>query len=172
MNILKRIKEKFLYYWFTPEQWARHLGVNVGTDNLLYKDAWPTEPYLITIGSHNQLTNAKFFTHGGAQVVRHLDPSFDCYGKIKIGDYCYIGTDSLIMPGVTLGDHTLVAAGSVVTKSHEGGVVLAGNPARVICTTEEYYEKNKKYNIGTKGVDAKKKYEILKSLDENKFIKK
>ncbi|MCA6046142.1 hypothetical protein KQP74_01455 [Bacteroides thetaiotaomicron] len=44
-------------------------------------------------------------------------PDFDCFGKVTIGDYVYIGKRALIMPGVTLGNHVLVAAGSVVTKS-------------------------------------------------------
>ena len=168
----KKIWVNILKLYYTPEQWARYLGVNIGQDNLLSKDAWGGEPYLITIGSHCQLTNSKFFTHGGAQVVRHLDPKFDCFGKIVIGDYVYIGTNSLIMPGVTLGDHTLVAAGSVVTKSFPGGLVLAGNPARIVCTIEEYYERNKKYNIGTKGLSNKQKETILKGLQDSKFIKK
>lgn len=172
MNIITKIWRKVLYYIYTPEQWARYIGVHVGSDNLLSKDAWSSEPYLITVGSHCQLTNCKFFTHGGGQAVRHIDPTFDCFGKIVIGDYVYIGTNSLVMPGVTLGDHTLVAAGSVVTKSYQGGVVLAGNPARVVCTIKEYYEKMKPYNIGTKGLCEKKKEMILKKLDERKFIKK
>src|SRR5574344_490998 len=99
IKIIKKICHKFLYYWYTPEQWARYLGVNVGSDNLLSKDAWSDEPFLITIGSHCQLTNCKFFTHGGAQVVRHIDPKFDCFGRITIGDYVYIGANSLVMPG-------------------------------------------------------------------------
>lgn len=170
---LKNVWRKFLYYWYTPEEWARYIGVNVGHDNLLSKDAWSSEPYLITVGSHCQLTNCKFFTHGGGQAVRHLDPTFDCFGKIKIGDYVYIGTDALVMPGVTLGDHTLVAAGSVVTKSYEqGGVVLAGIPAKVVSTIEEYYERNKKYNIGTKGLKPSEKERVLRTMDDKLFIKR
>ncbi len=52
---------------------------------------------------------------------------------IKIGDRCWIGMNSIILPGVVLGSQTTVAAGSVVTKSFtEGRVVLAGNPARIV----------------------------------------
>lgn len=54
-------------------------------------------------------------------------PRFDTFGKVKIGDYVYIGTNSLIMPGVTIGDGSLIAAGSVVTKSVPPGVVVGGN---------------------------------------------
>lgn len=173
MSILRKIKEKFLYYWLSPEQWGRHLGATIGYNNMISKDIWSTEPYLVTIGNHCQLTNCKIHTHGGGQAVRHIDPTFDCFGKVALGDYVYVGSGAMIMPGVTIGDHTLVAAGSVVTKScSEGGVVLAGNPARVICTIEEYYEKNKKYNVATKGMDPKEKKKRLMVMAEEKFIQK
>ena len=52
---------------------------------------------------------------------------------IVIGKKCWIGMNSVILPGVQLGDHTVVGAGSVVTKSFsEGYVVLVGNPAHVL----------------------------------------
>ena len=53
-------------------------------------------------------------------------------GRIIIGDKCWIGFDSVILKGVTLGEGTIVAARSVVTKSFPANVVIAGNPARII----------------------------------------
>jgi len=53
-------------------------------------------------------------------------------GRITIGDHVWIGTGATILAGVTLGDGAVVAAGSVVTSDVPGGVVVAGNPARVI----------------------------------------
>lgn len=47
------------------------------------------------------------------------------------------------MPGVTTGRGALVAAGSVVTKSVAPGTVVGGNPARYICTIDEYIERKK-----------------------------
>ena len=58
---------------------------------------------------------------------------FTSKGGIHIGDYCWIGMNASVMPGVTLGNHTVVAAGSVVTHSFaQGYCVLAGVPAKVI----------------------------------------
>lgn len=52
---------------------------------------------------------------------------------IVIGKSCWIGMNSMILPGVVLGDRTIVGAGSIVTKSFpEGDCVIAGNPAKVI----------------------------------------
>lgn len=54
-------------------------------------------------------------------------------GGISIGNYCWIAANTVILSGVTLGDHTIVAAGSVVNKSFpEGFCILAGNPATVV----------------------------------------
>ncbi len=54
-------------------------------------------------------------------------------GPIKIGKSCWLGAGSVILPGVVLGDNTIVGANAVVTKSFENGnVVIAGVPAKVI----------------------------------------
>lgn len=53
-------------------------------------------------------------------------------GDIVIGDDVWIGMDSIIMGGVTIGDGAVVAAGSVVTKSIPANVLAGGVPAKVI----------------------------------------
>lgn len=59
------------------------------------------------------------------------------YGKkITIGNNCWIGGGSAVMPGVTLGNNVVVGGGSVVTKSFGDNVVIAGNPAHVIKQNE------------------------------------
>ena len=51
---------------------------------------------------------------------------------IRIGNNCWIGDHVSILPGVTVGDYTIIAAGSVVTKSIPGYCIAGGNPARII----------------------------------------
>lgn len=52
---------------------------------------------------------------------------------IMLGDKCWIGMNSVILPGVILGEKTIVAANSVVTKSFENGnVIIAGSPAKIV----------------------------------------
>lgn len=80
-----------------------------------------------------------------AQNVGVLSANHDLYDqklynlkKVKIGDYCWIGMNSVVLPGVELGPRTIVAAGSVVTKSFSDGFcVIGGNPAKVL----KYLEK-------------------------------
>ncbi len=171
--MFSKLKCIYWRYFASPEAYARHLGVIIGDSCLIASRNWSTEPYLIKIGSNCAITEGvKIFTHGGARAARRWYPKFDIFGKVTIGDYVYIGTNSLIMPGVTIGDNVLIAAGSVVTKSIPSNVVVGGNPAKYICSIEEYIEKNKKYNTDSKGLSYEKKKELLLSLDESNFVHK
>lgn len=75
-----------------------------------------------------------------AQNVGILTSNHDLYDQryynikeVRIGDYCWVGMNSVILPGVVLGTRTIVAAGSVVTKSFpEGFCVIGGSPAKII----------------------------------------
>lgn len=128
---------------------------------------------MITIGSNCALTKGvKIFTHGGARVVRRKYPNFDVFGMVEIGDYCYIGTNSLIMPGVKIGNGSMVAAGSVVTKSVPPNMVVGDNLARILCTVDEYIERNKTFDLESKGLSYEQKRTFLLSLPEERFIRK
>jgi maltose O-acetyltransferase len=61
--------------------------------------------------------------------------------NVKIGNKVFIGASSIIMPGVVLGDNVIIGAGSIVTKNVPSNSVFAGNPAKFICTTDEYIDK-------------------------------
>jgi maltose O-acetyltransferase len=52
--------------------------------------------------------------------------------RVKIGNNTFIGANSTILPGVTIGANVVIGAGSVVTQDIPSGVVVAGNPAKVI----------------------------------------
>ncbi|WP_292960602.1 acyltransferase [Novosphingobium sp. UBA1939] len=67
----------------------------------------------------------------GATILCH-DMTRGLYLDTAIGRYCFIGARSLIMPGVTIGDGSIVAAGAVVTRDVPPRSIVAGNPATVI----------------------------------------
>lgn len=96
--------------------------------------------------------NVHFLMHDAAPTT--VSEGFtDILGGVNIGNRCFIGADSIIMPGVTLADYTVVGAGSVVTHStNEPGLVIAGNPAKVICTVKDYLEKNKDKLVNLDGM--------------------
>lgn len=172
-SVIDKLRYIYWRYLVSPEKYARHIGVNIGKDCLISTRNWSTEPYLVSIGNNVQLTNnVSIHTHGGGNSIRKEHPDFDVFGKVVIEDWAYIGSYSQIMPGVTIGEGALVAAGSVVTKSVAPHTVVGGNPARYICSTEEFYERNKQYNVGSKGISEMKKKEFLLSLSNAMFIKK
>lgn len=158
---------------FTPAQRARMAGVVLGEDNFISSDFWSSEPFLITIGNHCQITRGvQIYTHGGGGAVRQKFPKFDCFGKVFIGDYVYIGNNASIMPGVSIGNNVLVAACSVVTKSIPDNVVVGGNPAKIICSIDEYIDRNLKYNLDSKRLSKNEKRTLLLNTPDEKFIKK
>lgn len=167
-NIVKKI------YWqvlVSPEKYAKHIGVTIGLNCLISTRYWSSEPYLIKIGNNVQVTdNVLFYIHGG-NCIRKEYPDFDVFGKIEIEDWAYIGAWSHIMAGVTIGEGSLVAAGSVVTKSVPPHTVVGGNPAKIICTTQEFLERNEKYNLHKRLLGNEKK-DYLLSMPEEKFLRK
>lgn len=85
--------------------------------------------------------------------------------SVKIGKYCWIGMNTMIMPGVCLGDNTIVGAGSVVTKSfEEGNCVIAGNPAKLIKVLDK--------NLIQKYKNEFEYYGYIKKEDFNDFKEK
>lgn len=172
-EIFRIVKSIILKTFTTPKLQAKFLGVKLGKNCFIATRNWPTEPYLITIGNNVQLTKNVFIhTHGGAHVARKVNPKFDVFGKVTIKDWSYIGAGSHIMPGVVIGENVLIAAGSVVTKSVPDGEVWGGNPARFICSTKEYIQKNLKFNLDTKELNRSEKKGYLLSLTYNKFLAK
>ena len=65
-------------------------------------------------------------------------------GRVAIGNRVFIGAESVVLPGVTIGDDVVIGANSTVTHDIPANSVAVGSPARVICTLDEYLDKEKK----------------------------
>lgn len=130
-----------------------------------------SEPYLIELGSNITISmDVTFVNHdGGTWAFRDKEGYRQVikYGKIKVGDYSFIGCGSIILPGVKIGSRCVVGAGSVVTKDVPDGMIVAGNPARIISTTEAYAEKCKKslHDLDYSKYEEDKKAYLLQWLD-------
>jgi acetyltransferase-like isoleucine patch superfamily enzyme len=53
-------------------------------------------------------------------------------GSVVVREHAWIGARAIVLPGVTIGENAVVAAGSVVNRDVESGAIVAGNPARVV----------------------------------------
>lgn len=154
---------------------AKKAGLKVGERSLLVgHQSFGSEPFLIEIGEDCLVTDGvRFVTHDGAIQV----PLLSSYGyaidqvysvkstfdRIKIGNNVFIGVGSIILPGTSICDNSIVAAGSVVKGTFPVGVVLGGNPAKILCSVEEYYEKNER-RILTFKANAPRREQILNHL--------
>ena len=137
--------------------------------NFKFYGSFPGEPYLVEIGDDVTIAmDTLLLTHDNSVIKCNIDAT-DYFGKIIIGDHCFIGARSILLPGVTLGERTIVGAGSVVTKSFlQGNVVIAGNPAKVICTVDEFAKKKERIsvNLDKEGRRARKREYLLSLPDD------
>lgn len=136
IRIIKKIFHGIYFRFETkrnPIGYARKLGAKVG-ENCRFIN-FPTlgsEPYLVEIGNHVTISSdVVFSTHdGGTWVFRDRDEyrGVEKFGRIKIGNNCFIGIRSVILPDVTIGDNCVVGACSLVTKDIPSGEVWGGYP--------------------------------------------
>lgn len=147
------LKNKIRYYYFTkvkkmtPNEYSimrmRNSGISIGEGCRIYTFLQSNEPSLISIGNDVTISSGVAFVTHDNSILKVLDPMTDVVGKITVEDRCFIGQNSMLMLGVTLGENCVVGAGAVVTRSFPPHSVVAGNPARVICTTDQMAEKYK-----------------------------
>lgn len=103
----------------------------------------------IYVGDHTQLGPNVVLTTAGHPINPELrEQAYQYNVPIHIGRNCWLGAGVIVLPGVTIGDNTVIGAGSVVTKDIPSGVVAVGNPCRVLreigAHDREYYFKNHK----------------------------
>lgn len=122
---------------------ARQMGMRVGERCRFYSLHVASEAELIEVGNDVIVSGeVMFITHDGA-IFTALDqfPNVNGhYGRIRIGDGCFLGMRAVIMPGVELGEHCIVAAGAVVMDSFPPRSVIAGNPATFVVSQPLYLD--------------------------------
>lgn len=106
----------------------------------------------IYIGDYTMISPNVVFTTSGHPVLPILRENHYVYNlPINIGRNVWIGSNASIMPGITIGDNSVIGAGSVVTNDIPANVVAYGVPCKVIRDIgekdREYYYKNKKLDV-------------------------
>lgn len=140
----------------------RKLGMKVGKGCNICCNIMTMEPFLIEIGNDVTISgDVKFVTHDNS--VAKLDVGgANVFGRIVIGNNCFIGQSSIIMYGVKLANNVIVASGSVVCNSFsESNIIIGGNPAKKIGTWDEFRRKMTPYAMSrsmAKKLNSEKDY--------------
>lgn len=124
-----------------PFWYRKLLGVGIGSRNRFTGAInFGSEPFLVQFGDDVTVAQGvTFITHdGGARLFRKEHPGLNNFGRIRIGSNVFIGSSVTILPGVSIGNNVVVGACSLVTKSFPSNVVIAGVPARIIKSIEDY----------------------------------
>ena len=151
-------------------KYARKIGVNVA-DGVTFTGMpdFGSEPWLIEIKNGAVIAaDVNFITHDGSvTALRKIDDKYKNiikFGKIVLEEDCFIGKGAFILPNVRIGKGAIVGAMAVVSKDVPDGVVVAGNPAKIIATCEQVAEK---WLNNTPDYDEK---ELDANLDNKKRI--
>lgn len=174
--MLHRLKQRLMTHYYKKIRkfsdvdlnilYMRRSGITVGEGCRIFTRVTSTEPYLISIGDRVTISaGVSFITHDNG-IIKVLEGKTDVVGPVTVGDRCFIGMNSMLLPGVTLGENCIVGAGSVVTRSFPPHTVLAGNPARAICTTDQYAEKYRDKAIDFSSMPPERREEYIKAHPE------
>lgn len=118
-------------------------GLKIGKNCNIQKECIidPSHCWHIEIGNNVTLAPRVHILAHDASTKMHLN--YTKIGNVVIEDRVFIGANSIILPGVKIGENSIIGSGSVVSKDIPRGSVAVGNPAKVICSTEDYLSKHK-----------------------------
>ena len=130
--------------------------------------------WLIQIGDNVTLAPGVHVLAHDASTKRSL--GYTKIGLVRIGNNVFVGAHSVILPGVTIGDNAIIGAGSIVSRDVPENSVVAGNPSKIICRSDEYLTRHreklltspvfdKRYTIAG-GISSEMKSEMIERLEE------
>jgi len=111
--------------------------------------------------------NTRFITHDGSTwLFKNKSKMEYVFGKITIGNNCFIGENCLILPNTQIGDNCIVGAGSVVRGKVPDNSVIYGNPAKVVMKSSmsEKFLMNSKFLIDENKYTYDEKRALLTDL--------
>ena len=132
--------------------------------------------WLINIGDNVTLAPRVHILAHDASTKRLL--GYTRIGLVNIGNNVFIGASSTVLPGVVIGDNVVVGAGSVVNRDIPSNSVAVGNPARVVCSFDDFIKRKKtemenaptfdeKYTLRNPNITPEMKNEMKEALIGN-----
>ncbi len=151
-----------------PVQYFRSKGVAIGVGVEIFGarlSSFGSEPYLVAIGDRVTISHGvDFITHdGGTRIARGKFPDAYLYGRVQIGDDCFLGAHSVLLPGAKVGAGSVIGCGSIVTGEIPPGVVAIGAPAKPLRSVEEYIQRKRHLWIDTSGLSSDEKKRVLQN---------
>lgn len=174
INVIRILSDLYLRATKSGVDYARLKGVKVGRDCRIYTKSFGSEPWMISIGDKVTITSGVvMLTHDGSTWLMNDEKGRRyLYRRVKIGNNVFIGVNSIIMPGVLIEDNVIIAAGSIVTKSIPSGVIVAGNPARIIGEYDSYKREVLVNYISDNNIDYMCDYQSrIEKIVDNSFKK-
>lgn len=151
INLKFKIFNKFFPNFITSElyiNYLKNLGVHIGKGTVIFNPSSVTidssRPILVQIGNYCKITQGVIILgHDYSRsVLRRV------YGEViaeakktTIGNNVFIGVNSIILMGTKIGDNCIIGAGSVCAGTYPSNSVIAGNPAKVILSLDDYHKK-------------------------------
>lgn len=150
-------------------------GAKIGEGTIFYNPmntvVDETSLPFIEIGKNCRITaEVIILAHDYSYAV--LRPEYHCMprkaGVTKVGDNVFVGMKSIILMGSQIGNNVIIGAGAVVSGNIPDNVVVAGNPAKVVCTLDDYYERQiKRLDSYAKIYYKRTKSYLQRELTEN-----
>lgn len=134
-NLMKQILGKTgENFWIEPDFWCDYgYNIEIGENFYINHNCVILDPAKVTFGDNVFIgPNCGFYTAGHPLDFETRNSGLEFAKPIIIGNNVWIGGNVTILPGVEIGDNTVIGAGSVVTRSISSNVTAAGNPCRVL----------------------------------------
>lgn len=148
---MRRLINKLRTFRKTPEQknmdYLLSHGLKIGANfsscsPFAFDGAWP---WLISVGDNVTFsTNVTVLAHDASPTKFHIPTKV---GIVEIGSNVFVGTGVIILCNTRIGDNVIIGAGSVVSGDVPSNTVVAGSPARVICSIEEFKAKHARARV-------------------------
>lgn len=156
--MIKELAKRIIYpHAHSSEAFADYLrrrGVEVG-EGCYFFDAQTINvdlqrPHMLRFGKYVKVTGyVHILCHDYSRSVV-LQSGGSHFGEARetvIGDNVFIGTHSIVLMGSHIGADSIIGAGAVVSGTWPEGSVIAGNPARLVCTLDEFAEKRERREL-------------------------